>query len=260
MSIDIDDIDFDDLDIDVDVPVEKVKRERPKKPDPEPVQQQNGDLDFSELDNFAADLDVSKAKADLEKAKNPFSSLEPGEYTFEILSVTRHIKESTGSSATTDPTWHTFKVEMSCSAGTVNHFLMVPTRSPYFLTASGKTLMFAFEKLAAFLIGVGIPIDIDPSKKHGYPIIVKKCFSNEGKALKGRKLDAVVGFDGAHTKRVDSGYIIYRDAAETKAIEDSEGSEKVFPDIDNAKLAATKAGIKDLQGFPSITKIFPKKG
>lgn len=231
--------------------VPKVKRERPKAETPAPAADE-GELDFSELAQFA-DVDADDLQRQVD-AVGEFKRVEPGNYTFQVVDIALHGTPS-------DPNWRTFKLTLECPAGELNQFVLAPLKTPFYKAKNGNDTLLLYKKLAELFAGFGVHLSTKADDKFFFGKVIPKFFGKDAKkAWSNVKFEAEVGYDGPHAIRQEDGQLIVaRDKKATKFIEDVEtGEPRLFPDFDNARLAAETSGLGQL-AFAGIVSIKAKK-
>lgn len=183
----------------------------------------------------ASNLEVKSQEAlDAELNKSSFARFTPGNYDFAITAAEFHKNKETGSILCAgDETWFNVAVTLTAVDGReMKVYLQVPTSK---LTYGQKRTYMVYKKLINFMVGIGKPINIDNQAK-----VIPATFTDPSKLI-GIKVNADVGYDGAHTDDVEGGLVIK--LPNGKAVED-EGKAITFPDYASARAYAEGLGIK----------------
>lgn len=181
------------------------------------------------------------------KLENQFSNFEPGNYDFAITKAEWHLKDGSAACAG-DPTWQNLKVELTCvDSRKLNVFIQVPTER---ITYGEKKTYAVFRKFSEFMAATGNPVTIDNLEK-----VVPKVFTDPDKSLKGKAVNADLGFEGAHIEQCEGGFKIVQ--ANGKDLLDDDGELYVLPDRKSAASTAESKKIKT--GFITVTKYTPGK-
>jgi len=175
----------------------------------------------------------------------------PGNYTVLIQDVQYHANRETGAvTCKSDPTWVNVSMRLVSADGRdKKHYIQVPFKDIYFMSAKGKKIMFPYLKLVEFMAGIG-----ERLTGTNYGKTLTRYFANEGALsnLEGNELSIDIGFTGPYVKRVeDNKFAIVIEGREYVEGE----SVLYFPDADSAVIHAAENLNTNLQRWPEIIKI-----
>jgi hypothetical protein len=190
-------------------------------------------------------------------AKGNGSGFAPGTYDVEITKAEFHANKETGSIyCTKDPTWLNVKVTLSNGAKSKVAFIQVPTSKITYNEANSKEPTFVFQNFRKFMAAVGESVE---STLASIKSIIPKYFTNPEKALVGKFMTIVVGFDGNYVDRLSESEF---------RIKDRNGKDLVDTTFDSVEEAQAHAADNNIrlvkcndkgQYFPEILQYIEKK-
>lgn len=209
-------------------------------------------FNFSGSDLYG-DIDQEAFNKDLNKG----GGFAPGTYDVEITGAEFHPNKDTGSIySAKDPTWLNVKITLSNGGKDKQVWVMVPTTKITFNEGNSKAPSFMFQKFRQFMAGIGESVE---SNAVSLKTVVPKYFSKPEKALVGKAMTIVIGFQGNYIDRKAEDHFEIKDKDGKKladaAFESVEEAQAYAADQD---IRLTKCNDKG-QYFPEVLQYIPKK-